>query len=628
MIRPPAAFLADLDRVYRAEPFFTRLKAKLFSLLVAAMLVGIPFNIAKLFWIQSPGLELRLAFNLIIVLAGALALRDVAHGRLARAGNALAITLVAAMHGSIFAVPAPPEPLGLALQIFAFDIVFLLFAVIFATRRVALALLLVIVAGHVAFQFRSLQSDTIPGSMRFAADALLRDGLVAICFVFFLAAALVRMIEATHRRSEAALRETRDVNENLERLVAARTAELESASRRAGAASRAKSEFLANMSHEIRTPLNGIVASSDLLVRRTDLPREAADHARLISESGDLLLKLLGDILDLSKIEAGQLTLEQHPFELASTVTDAVALLAPKAAAGSVQLETAIAPAFAGHRLGDSHRLRQVLLNLVSNALKFTPTGGRVQVNVGAASAADPALVRFEVRDTGIGMDAPTLARVFERFTQADSSTTRRYGGSGLGLAISSRLVQMMGGQLTADSAPNLGSVFRFDLPLLPASVTPPSPEIAVPTEMHLGLRVLVAEDNEVNRRIIASQLGRLGCQFTLATDGEEALALLERVATPDVILMDCHMPKLDGWATTQRIRNWNTDTLPARRALAAVPVIALTAAALPEERTRCVAAGMNDFIAKPVKLAELQAALARYAPVTGAPSPIVPATS
>jgi len=424
----------------------------------------------------------------------------------------------------------------------------------------------------------------------------------------------VRMIEAANERSEQALRETRTTNENLEGLVAERTRELESAILQAQASAQAKSEFLANMSHEIRTPLNGIIGSSDLLRLRSDLPPHAAEHVRIIAESGDLLLRLLGDILDFSKIEAGQLQLDRHPFELASTVADTMALMTSKAAAGGVQLQFDVAPNLPPQVLGDSYRLRQVLLNLTSNAVKFTPTGGRVQVTVRAEeAAADPVRVRFEVRDSGIGMDEATIVRVFERFTQADTSTTRRYGGSGLGLAISTHLVELMGGELEVESAPGKGSVFFFALSF-PRVTTPVIEAPMAKINAHLGLDVLVVEDNPMNRAILAAQLARLGCRHTVALDGQEALTALARAPAPDLVLMDGHMPNLDGWETTRRIRAWFDDENPQLRRAAVVPIVALTAAALPEERWRCLDAGMNEFLAKPVRLADLHNVLRRYA--------------
>jgi CheY-like chemotaxis protein len=364
------------------------------------------------------------------------------------------------------------------------------------------------------------------------------------------------------------------------------------------------------MSHEIRTPLNGIIASSDLLLRRSDLPPDAAEHVRLVAESGDLLLKLLGDILDFTKVEAGQLTLEKHSFDLAATVADTLALVAPKAAAGGVHLGHTLAPGIALHREGDSYRLRQVLLNLIANAVKFTPAGGHVQLGV---SAPTPATLRFEVHDTGIGIDADALTRIFERFTQADSSTTRRFGGSGLGLAICSHLVRLMGGTLEVQSRPAQGSLFTLTL-AFPAAAAPPATTVLTPPEAPLSLRVLVAEDNAVNQKIVASQLTRLGCTFTLAGHGEEVLAALEREPLPDVILMDCHMPLLDGWETTRRIRSWASAATAHHQTAARLPIIALTAASLPEEQARCVEAGMTQFLAKPLKLAELQRTLQPYA--------------
>ncbi|HEX2852301.1 MAG TPA: ATP-binding protein, partial [Opitutaceae bacterium] len=526
----------------------------------------------------------------------------------------LALAMVLAVHLSVSVagiMTRPLEPLAFGIQVFAFDFVIIVFSVLFASRRVATVTFLLIAAGHVFYHFFVLQKAVVDEAGRIAAEALLREGLIGLGFVFCLGIALARMIESAHRRSEESLRLSHSVNENLERLVADRTRDLEKASREAEAASRAKSEFLANMSHEIRTPLNGIIASADLLIRREDLSPGARDQSRIIAESGDLLLRLLSDILDFSKIEAGQVVLEKHTFELGPTVADIMTLMANRAAADSVQLDVAIAAGMGSYFEGDSYRLRQVLLNLVGNAVKFTPANGQVKIVVAPdPSPADRSLVRFEVRDTGIGMDETATARIFERFTQADSSTTRRYGGSGLGLAISFRLVEMMGGRLQVTSAPGKGSVFYFTIPLLPIAKAPEIPAAAVKVEMSLGLRVLVAEDNAVNRKIISAQLTQMRCEFTLAVDGEAALAALDREQLPDVILMDCHMPKLDGWETTRQIRSWVNSSQPHQQKASGLPIVALTASAFPEERARCREVGMNDFIAKPVKLADLQRVL------------------
>ncbi len=611
MIRPLASYVRRLDAVYRERPYFVGQRARLLAAFSLVLLVVTPCNAVKLLLVQSPYLLERLAFNLMIVGITLVSLREVFRGRLERAGNGLALVMVVVMHGGALLVVNYEQPLSSAIQLVVIDLVFLMFAFVFASRRVAVVVFLLMVTGHVAFYWKALHHANVPGTIAFAADTLLRDGLIAMTLTFALGVTLARMIEAAHARSEEALRETRATNENLERLVSERTRELESATLRATDASRAKSEFLANMSHEIRTPLNGIIASSDLLARQPELPAVAVEHVRLISESGDLLLKLLSDILDFSKIEAGQLGLEQHSFDLAATVTDTVTLVAAKADVGGVHVDFTVAPDLPKHVEGDSYRVRQVLLNLVSNAIKFTPTGGRVQVTVTRAGAeSEPVAVRFEVRDTGIGMDEAVHGKIFERFTQADSSTTRRFGGSGLGLAISWRLVQIMGGKLEVESAPGKGSVFHFTIPLRSVAAAPDAPVPRVRGEIKLNLRVLVAEDNAVNQKIIAHQLTQLGCQFEIAADGEAALAALQHEPLPEVILMDCHMPNLDGWEATRRIRGWAGDPLPIRRQAAALPIIALTAAALPEERAHCLAAGMNDFLAKPMKLGELQRAL------------------
>jgi two-component system, sensor histidine kinase len=610
---PP--FPARLDAVYQDRPYFIGLKARLLADMTLLVLAFVPCNMAKTLWVQPPLVLPRIGLNLIVGIAGLLCWRALLRGKLEAAGNGLVLAMVLAVHATVLvgaAMLQPLQPLSVGIQVLAFDFVFIVFAVLFASRRVATGVFALMVAGHAGFYFFVLEKANLDPSAQVSAAALLREGLLAMGLVFCLGIAISRMVESAHRRSEEALAESRHVNENLERLVAERTGALEKASREASAASRAKSEFLANMSHEIRTPLNGIIASADLLIRRSDLTPEAREQSRVIAESGDLLLRLLSDILDFSKIEAGQVALEKHVFALAPTVADIKALMEHRAAEQSVRLDVAIGPGLPPYLEGDSFRLRQVLLNLVGNAVKFTPAGGEVKIAVStSAPQADPALVRFEVRDTGIGMDEAATARIFERFTQADSSTTRRFGGTGLGLAISFRLVEMMGGRLAVESAPGQGSVFSFTLPLRPVTAAPAVRVIAAPvTEKPLNLRVLVAEDNAVNRKIIGAQLSQLACSFVLAVDGEAALAALSEEPLPDVILMDCHMPNLDGWETTRRIRGWSASADTLQQKAAKLPIVALTASAYPEERAHCRDVGMNDFIAKPVKLAELQRAL------------------
>ena len=614
MLKYFSPYLLKLDAVYRDQSSFVGLKARLLAGITLLFLLFTPLNIVKIFMAELPFATPRIALNLLVALASILCLRSILNGNLDRAANRLALSLVILVHGAVHFVGAnvvPLHPLSVGIQIFSFDLVFLLFAVVFASTRIATMVFALVATGHITFYLFVFPRGDITPALQVAADTMLRDGIAVMGLLFCLGITLIRMINSAHQRSDEALNQTRHVNENLERLVAERTRELEKATHQAMEGSRAKSEFLANMSHEIRTPLNGIIASSDLLMRRTDLSPATIEHARLISESGDLLLNLIGDILDFSKIEAGQITLEQHSFELLPTLADTMALMTNRAALGSVQLELSIAPGLSQYLEGDSYRLRQVLLNLIANAVKFTPANGRVDVEVSSTSrSADLIQLRFEVRDTGIGMDETATTRIFERFMQADTSTTRRYGGTGLGLAISYRLVEMMGGRLEVISAPGKGSRFFFTIPLRAVASAPNAPTALATLKTDLNLRVLIVEDNAVNRKSLGTQLTQLGCTFTIALDGEAALSALQHGLLPDVILMDCHMPKLDGWETTVRIRQWVTSAVLQERKAAVLPIIALTAATYTEERARCLDAGMNQFVSKPVKLAELQQAL------------------
>ncbi|HVE16269.1 MAG TPA: ATP-binding protein [Chthoniobacterales bacterium] len=585
------------------------MKARLLAAFDLLLIAFVPCNIAKILWVQPPGLAFRVGFNLVFLVAAFFSLIWVRKGRLELAGNGLVLISLIPIHILAFLVPGYPEPVTAAMQMFITDLILMLLALVFASRRIAVASLIIVIGSHVVFHYMAFPAGPIPGSMRFAADTMLRDGLITIGFIFILGFTLVTMIDAAHRRSEESLRETRAMNANLERLVTERTRELEAATLKANDASRAKGEFLANMSHEIRTPLNGIIASSELLLDQPDLSAPATENARLIAESGELLLRLIGDVLDLSKIEAGQIELEKQPFELAVLAEDCTGLMSAKAAQSGVRIERDLAPGLAACFEGDGFRLRQILLNLISNAIKFSQEGGRVLL---AITPGPGSTIRFEIRDTGIGMDETAKKRLFQRFAQGESSTTRRYGGTGLGLAISFRLVELMGGCLEVESTPGLGSSFHFSLPLREVegvSNCEPTPPQGI---IHLNLLVLVVEDNPINRRILSAQLEKLGCHCTQAFDGAHALATLRQEPLPDIILMDCDMPVLDGWEASRRIRAWSTDTPPdsIERRASGIPIVALTAATLPEERALCFEVGMNDYLAKPIKLASLQRVL------------------
>jgi signal transduction histidine kinase/CheY-like chemotaxis protein len=395
--------------------------------------------------------------------------------------------------------------------------------------------------------------------------------------------------------------------------------ELEQARARAEDSSRVKSEFLANMSHEIRTPMNGVLGMTELALG-LELPDEVRECLETIGRSGEALLALLNDILDLSKIEAGRLELEAVPFDLADMLRDVRALFVPRAREKGVALDCRIVEGVPDALLGDPVRTRQVLTNLVGNAIKFTDRG-EVEVTVTGEGREEGTIVlHFAVRDTGIGIPADKQARIFEPFAQADGSTTRRYGGTGLGLAISSELAQKQGGRIRVESEPGRGSTFHFTAPfgVASAAVSPtpgesPAVEPAARRDNAAGrrLRVLLAEDNPVNRRIATAMLERRGWAVVVAEDGVEAVAAVERESF-DVVLMDVQMPTLDGFEATALIRRREAATG------AHVPIVALTAHALREDHDRCLAAGMDAFLSKPLRAADLVATVERLA---GAPA-------
>jgi signal transduction histidine kinase/CheY-like chemotaxis protein len=437
---------------------------------------------------------------------------------------------------------------------------------------------------------------------------LVEMGLVALVIVLAGAITLhyFRRINSAHQRLELALEEMREAKEDAER------------------ASRAKSEFVSRMSHELRTPLNAIIGFSQLLESEPLLPSQK-HYVNLINSSGNHLMELINAVLDHAKIEAGSMTLERIAFDVSDMITEVRGIVAERASEKGLKFVLDASPDLPRFIMGDPTRLRQVLINLLVNAIKFTEKG-----SIELGQGVDDGQLIFSVRDSGIGMDSDALERLFQPFSQADQTITRRYGGTGLGLVISKELVEGMGGTIEVDSSPGVGTCFWVHLPLVVADGASPSASRNLP-EQHTDIaalvsgRVLLVDDNRVNQQLGAAMLGRLGLVHDTADNGIRALQCISQT-TYALILMDMEMPEMDGISATREIRQRER----AQGSKSRLPIIALTANALAEDRERCFAAGMDGYVPKPISRNALESEISRLfkGSQTVAPSSAAPAVT